>query len=193
MQSHSIKLASLPLSLCLPLFFPQLFSPFLQVCKRKKKKRRNPGELFRSVGVTTFSLRLCLIFQLLLSSESPGFPLEKGFFLLKKEKKRKENEMFLLKTDRYQRWSNLNIVIKETKCIYGAFWGCFVHGATSILVNVESPESYSFDDKEKKNTDTTQEWNSSSKNRQEYLQVTLCKQNSNRGIFKILLDRRRRA
>lgn len=74
MQSHSIKLASLPLSLCLPLFPTLFFSPFLQVCRRKKT---NPGEIFRSVGVTTFSLRLCLIFQLLLHSESPGFPLNK--------------------------------------------------------------------------------------------------------------------
>lgn len=75
MQSHSIKLASLPLSLCLPLF--PTFFPFLQVCKKEKKK--NPGELFRSVGVTSFSLRLCLIFQLLLRSESPGFPLKNAF------------------------------------------------------------------------------------------------------------------
>lgn len=74
MQSHSIKLASLPLSLCLPLF-PTFFS--LSACLQKKKT--NPGEIFRSMGVTIFSLRLCLIFQFLLRSESPGFPLKKRF------------------------------------------------------------------------------------------------------------------
>lgn len=36
--------------------------------------------------------------------------------------------------------------------------------------------------------DTTQEWNSSSKNRQEYLQVTLSKQNSGRHILEKLVD-----
>lgn len=40
MQSHSIKLASLPLSLCLPLF-PTFFSSFLQVCNRKKTQGRS--------------------------------------------------------------------------------------------------------------------------------------------------------
>lgn len=61
----------------------------------------------------------------------------------------------------------------------------------SIQVNVSTPELYLFDDKKKKKRDTTQEWNSSSKNRQEYLQVTFSKQNSNRDILKILVDRRK--
>lgn len=61
--------------------------------------------------------------------------------------------------------------------------------AALIQVNVSTP-AYLFVDLKKKKRDTTQEWNSSSKNRQEYLQVTL-KQNSNRDIRKILADRKR--
>ncbi len=63
---------------------------------------------------------------------------------------------------------------------------CLVCKAPVIEVNVSTPESSLFDDKKR---DTTQEWNSSSKNRQEYLQVTLSKQNSGRHILEKLVDR----
>lgn len=66
MRSHSIKLASLQLSLCLSPFLT--FSLF---CKSAK----NPGELFRSVGVTTLlSGFICLIPCSLCAVSHLGFP-----------------------------------------------------------------------------------------------------------------------
>lgn len=76
MRSHSIKLASLPLSLCLSLF--RTFSLFLQSAK-------NPGELFRSVGVTTLlSGFICLIPSSFSAVSYLGFPL----------RKKRENSLF---------------------------------------------------------------------------------------------------
>lgn len=58
-----------------------------------------------------------------------------------------------------------------------------------IQVNVSTPESSLFDDKKKRKRerDTTQEWNFSSKNRQEYLLVTLGKQNGSTHILEKLV------
>lgn len=72
MQSHSIKLASLPLCPLRPSFPDFLHRAFIAFCVQM----RRPGECFRSVGVTSLQ-----------HSESPGFPLL--------QKKRKERGIFL--------------------------------------------------------------------------------------------------
>lgn len=64
-----------------------------------------------------------------------------------------------------------------------------MHEAPLLQVNVNTPE-YLFGNLKKKRA-TTQEWNSNSKNRQEYLQVIVSKQKSNRDIRKIMVDRKR--
>lgn len=85
MQSHSIKLTSLHSPPFVSLFFR--LSRFLQVCKKKKTLilTPNPGELFRSVGVTTFLPRSCLISSSFSAVTHLGFPLKKK----KTTKKRK--------------------------------------------------------------------------------------------------------
>lgn len=89
MQSHSIKL--LPFPLCLTLFWLSL-SLCLSFCKSTK----NPGELFRCVGVTT--LLYLPHSQLSQCSESPGFPLKK--------KRKKYNSLFqFFKLPDTEQWS----------------------------------------------------------------------------------------
>lgn len=131
MQSHSIKLASLPLSLCLPLF-PTFFFPFCKSAKRERKKKK-PGELFRSVGVTSFSLRLCLIFQLLLSHL--GFPLKMLF-----PKRNQNNPSSSKLTD--TGWSRPTLIIKQPNIICRTFPEVFcARSSPFIRENVSTPES----------------------------------------------------
>lgn len=70
------------------------------------------------------------------------------------------------------------IVIITSKVILRTFFESVLCAKLPFIqVNVSTPESSLFDDKKKRERDTTQEWNFSSKNRQEYLLVTLGKQN----------------
>lgn len=87
-----------------------------------------------------------------------------------KKKKRKRNYNF----SNCQRCRGLRLHYFRGECVCKSF----VCKAALIQVTVSTPESSLFDDKKKR--DTTQEWNLSSKNRQEYLQVTLSKQKSDR-------------
>lgn len=71
MRSHSIKLASIQLSLCLSLFF--FDSPSAMSAK-------HPGELFRSVGVTTLALFSSFPALSYFGMSHLGFPFKKEKF-----------------------------------------------------------------------------------------------------------------
>lgn len=149
MRSHSIKLASLPLSLCLS-------------CKSAK----NPGELFRSVGVTTLlSGFICLIPSSLCAVSHLGFPLKKKAFLF--------SNFFFFRLFFFSRYL-LEVYGRVAFCWnLPSFRGMLAHLSPLYLMIKR---------------DTTQEWNFSSKNRQEYLQVTLSKQSTGWHIIEKLVD-----